>query len=456
MLRRLIALLFLPLALAGAAWAGASQESPSTVGITTFVIKGRGWGHALGMGQWGALGMAKKGFAYDRILTYYYRGTSVGPAPVQKVRVLLSEAGKVTVSSAADFSVQDAAGTIEQLPAGAYSVGAGFKLRIDPALPPVALQQPLTFLPGKAALALGKTRYRGQIQLQLVGTRLQAVNVVGLDAYVRGVVTREMPKDWPEAALEAQAVAARSYALAVRQLGGLLYPDTRSQVYGGLDAETPGGVAAVKDTKGQVVLYGGKVATTYYFSSSGGRTASYADLYPGRPAVPYLVSVADPYDVVSPYHTWGPYVFTAAELSKKLHVTGITDLVPDRPSGRPRQILALGARGQVTLPAGTVRAALGLRSSWISIGVLSLARPTGRLTAGSPIALTGVVKRVKDPVTLEQKPAGGAWEAGPALTPAADGTFSLQVAPTVTTQYRLIAGKVRTKPLRVPVAAARS
>ena len=72
MLRRLILLLALPLALVGAGWA---QPEPPTVSITTFVIKGRGWGHALGMGQWGALGMAKKGLGYNRILAHYYRGT---------------------------------------------------------------------------------------------------------------------------------------------------------------------------------------------------------------------------------------------------------------------------------------------------------------------------------------------------------------------------------------------
>ena len=450
MRRRLAFLLALPLAVAGSAWA---QQEPPTVGITTFVIKGHGWGHALGMGQWGALGMARKGFGYDRILTYYYRGTQLGQAPATSLRILLAEQKKVTVSSTAGFKVQDAARAVTDLPAGAYSIGPGFILRVDPAQPPLSLQAPVTFIPGKAALALGAARYRGRLQIQLVGKKLQAVNVVGLDAYVRGVVTREMPKDWPLAALEAQAVAARTYALAVRQMGAVIYADTRSQVYGGLDAETPGGVDAVKQTKGQVVLYGGKVATTYYFSSSGGRTAGYSELFPDRPPIPYLASVVDPYDTVSPYHNWGPVLFTAAQLSKRLHVPGVTELVPDRSSSRARQVLVTGTAGVVALPASSVRSALGLRSTWLSTGRLSLARPVGNAASGSPVTLTGTIARIKDPVALEQRPAGGAWEPGPAVKPAADGTFSIQVTPAVPTQYRLVVGKVRTKALRVNVGS---
>lgn len=450
---RLVALLVVPLVLAGAAWA---QPEPSTVGITTFVIKGRGWGHALGMGQWGALGMAKKGFSYEQILAHYYRGTEPGHVSATRIRVLVGEGKKLTVSSAVDFSVQDAAGMVQTLPAGSYSVGTRFTIRPDPAKPPVALVQPVTFLPGPSALALGKTGYRGQIQVQLVGKRLQAVNVVGLDNYVRGVVTREMPKDWPLAALEAQAVAARSYAVAVRQMGAILYADTRSQVYGGLDAETPGSVEAVQQTKGQILLYGGKVATTYYFSSSGGRTASYAKLFPDRPPIPYLVSVPDPYDSVSPYHTWGPVIFTAAQLSRLLHVPGLSELVPDRTSRRASQVLATGTNGETALSPGTVRFALGLRSTWISTGRLSLARPAESAAAGSTVTLTGSIERTKDPVSLEERPAGGEWALGPAVTPATDGSFSVQVSPTVTTQYRLVAGKVRTKPLKVTTVPAGS
>ena len=105
-----------------------------------------------------------------------------------------------------------------------------------------------------------------------------------------------MPFDWPAQALQAQAVAARSYALAnlTKDRDFDLYSDTRDQVYGGVDAEFPAASAAVTATKGKVVLYKGKVANTLFFSTSGGRTAS--SLEATGDAVPYLVSVADPYD----------------------------------------------------------------------------------------------------------------------------------------------------------------
>src|SRR5204862_305575 len=126
----------------------------------------------------------------------------------------------------------------------------------------------------------------------------------------RGVVPWEMPHDWRADALRAQAVAARSYALATLKHGETfdVYADTRDQVYGGIRAETPQTNEAVGATAGQVLTWRGRVAITYYFSSSGGRTASSVDGLPWAPRVPYLVSVPDPYDSASPNHTWGPLV----------------------------------------------------------------------------------------------------------------------------------------------------
>ena len=142
------------------------------------------------------------------------------------------------------------------------------------------------------------------------------VNVVALEAYLRGVVATEMPKDWPLEALKAQAVAARSYALA-RVLKGKpfdLYADWRSQVYGGIPAEAPRATEAVQATARQVLLYDGKVATTFFFSSSGGRTATGAEVF--GVDVPYLVSVDDHWDERSPHHAWQPRVLTGAAIKK--------------------------------------------------------------------------------------------------------------------------------------------
>ena len=122
------------------------------------------------------------------------------------------------------------------------------------------------------------------------------MNSLRLDDYVRGVVGGEMPHRWSIAALEAQAVAARSYALATLKPGKKfdLFSDTRSQVYGGIGYETPKTNLAVARTAGQVLTWNGHVATTFFFSTSGGRTADVREVWPKLGDVPYLRSVPDP------------------------------------------------------------------------------------------------------------------------------------------------------------------
>jgi SpoIID/LytB domain protein len=268
-------------------------------------------------------------------------------------------------------------------------------------------------------------------------------------------VTEEMPQDWPDAALEAQAVAARSYAIATLGVGKIVYTDQRSQVYGGIQGETTPGEQAVAKTKGQVLLYGGKVATTFFSSSSGGRTTAITDLVPGAKPVPYLIDQKDPYDSASPWHNWGPAVLTGAQLSKGLGVPGIADVTTVPANDHVRQLVVTTASGtQKTLSSAVLRGNLGLRSTFVKIGLLQLTRPAAAAAPGSPVTLTGKVRFVKSPVTLEQSVAG-VWSPGPAVTPAADGTFSITVAPLQTTVYRLSAPGVKGQPLSVPVSSAR-
>src|SRR5258708_29963856 len=98
-----------------------------------------------------------------------------------------------------------------------------------------------------------------------------------------------MPSTWAAEALKAQALAAGSYALATRRVAAPydVYSDTRSQMYLGIGQETGAATSAVDATKGQVVLYGGKIATTFFFSTSGGETASSLDIW--GTALPYLI-----------------------------------------------------------------------------------------------------------------------------------------------------------------------
>ena len=132
------------------------------------------------------------------------------------------------------------------------------------------------------------------------------------------MIPNESPPSWPKAALEAQAVASRSFALTVHVSGNGfdLYDDTRSQVYEGLESETARTNEAAEATRGQVVTYGGKIAETYFSACSGGHTESIQNVFFGPP-IPYLVGVPDPYDYYCPLHTW-TLRFCGPEISAKL------------------------------------------------------------------------------------------------------------------------------------------
>ena len=279
-----LALLSLALAsgLAGSfAAAGRGAGSPTTVTTAAaptttsgarevLVVEGHGWGHGLGLSQWGAYGYALHGWTFDRILAHYYTGTTLGTAPVAAVRVLVADERKPVVSGAAAWTIVDATGARTVLAAGRT-----LALTRTPSVDGVALTPPLT-LSSAGPLTVDGRAYRGRLTVLAAGATVQVVDVVALEAYVKGVVPAEMPSGWPAAALQAQAVAARSYALANLQKGRPydLYGDSRSQVYGGVAAETPTAVAAVASTGGRVVLWGGRVAVRGGLTSTAARPAT--------------------------------------------------------------------------------------------------------------------------------------------------------------------------------------
>ena len=450
-MRRTLLLVSVLLLVAGSAAHARSSAQPVPQGAATFVVTGHGWGHGVGLSQWGAYGYAQKGFDYEKIVLHYFPGTELGDAPVSRVRVLLTSGVKtLTVNSTVDFKVRDGSGVVHTLSAGAYPLTTALKLRVDGQPKATALPGPLLFQPGSAALAL-KHRYRGSIQIDVNAGKLRAINMVGLEQYLYGVVPSEMPYTWHPEALKAQAIAARSYALATRRTGAFdLYPDTRSQVYLGIEHEKPSTNAAVNATAGQVVLYDGEVAKTYFFSSSGGRTASAEDVW-GEP-VPYLVSVPDPYDSISPHHDWGPFVFTGTKLAKMLKMKGqVVDLQPElNSSGRIKVLNVIGTKGTLAVPGAVLRTKMGLRSTWFSVGVLSLAGPTQTVVFGGRAKLIGVARGLTQAV-LQQRQAG-TWTDVSSVKADKDGAVSVLVKPSVTTQYRLASGKVLAASVRVPVA----
>ncbi len=452
-MRRTLLLASLLVVVAGAAAPARGHDArrSTSTGTATFVITGHGWGHGVGMSQYGAYGYAQHGFAYTKIVAHYFPGTQLGPAPLAKVRVLLgSGASTLKIGSADDFAVRDGGGVSHDVAAGAYTLTPGLKLRLLGDPKPTALPGPLLFQPGASPLALQR-RYRGAVQVDVADGKLRTINIVGLEHYLYGVVPSEMPYSWSPEALKAQAVVARSYALAVKKSGPFdLYPDTRSQMYLGLDHEKPSSNAAVDATAGKVLLYNGQVAKTYFYSTSGGRTASAQDVWGS--AIPYLVSVPDPYDTISPYHDWGPFAFTGAGLARVLHLGGrVTDLQPVvNSSGRVQSLTVDGALGSVAIKADDLRRRLNLRSTWFTVGVLALGPPDKPVVYGSQVRLGGVARGLAD-VTLQQR-AGASWEPAAQVSADKNGSVSVLVKPAVSTLYRLASGKVAAGAVRVAVA----
>ncbi|MCW2985534.1 MAG: SpoIID/LytB protein, partial [Conexibacter sp.] len=316
-------------ALAAAA-AAALVAAPGADAAGRLVVKGHGYGHGIGMSQYGALGFAQHGASYRDILGHYYEQTSVvGLTSEPDVRVLLQSGRRAVVSgvvaggsrklkATSTYSVRAASG-------GRVALYSASGRRLGTYAAPLRLAAPkagwLT-LRGPAANGTRDGRYRGALEIRPGGGGVQAVDAVDLEDYVRGVVSAESPSTWPAEALKAQAVAARSYALTTN-VGSATdgidqYADTRSQMYKGVAAEFATTDAAVAATAGQVVGQNGRPVTTYFFSTSGGHTENVEDSFIGALPQTWLKGVDDPYDSVSPRHSWGPFTFSQARVQAKL------------------------------------------------------------------------------------------------------------------------------------------
>jgi stage II sporulation protein D len=214
--------------------------------------------------------------------------------------------------------------------------------------------------------------YRGALEFR-GGTLggVNAINALDVDEYVKGVIPLESPASWPLEALKAQAVAARTYALTTSKGGAGFdhYPDTRSQVYGGAGAEQASTNKAADETAGQLVTYSGTPVATYFFSTSGGRTEDVENTSLGHEPKPWLKSVVDKYDSVSPKHRWGPIRMRYRAAGRKLQglVKGrFRGIKVVRRGSSPRIVTAdvIGSRGRTRVDGATLRARFGLYDSW--------------------------------------------------------------------------------------------
>jgi SpoIID/LytB domain protein len=355
-----------------------------------FTLRGHGFGHGHGMSQYGAYGAARQGLGYREIIGFYYPGTSWSQDDgLLRVLITADTTPDLVVSPARGLRVRDlGSGRVYPLPV--IPGVRRWRLDVDGTRSVVGY---LTsswhrYRPGGRDALVGDGRFAADEPLTLwtpsggrsYRGRLRAaspapgsadrdtVDVVSLDDYVRGVVPAEMPASWSPAAVQAQAVAARTYAAWSRAQAPHRYwhiCDTPAcQAYGGVALEDPRGDAAVAATSGLVLRYGGEPAFTQFSSSDGGWSTA--------GGAPYLVARRDPYDgfAANPVHDWTLSLSAASITSaypsigrlQRLHVTRRDG--HGEWGGRVLTVVLDGSRRDVTLSGDDFRSVFGLRSTW--------------------------------------------------------------------------------------------
>ncbi len=318
---------------------------------------GRGYGHGVGMSQYGARGRALAGQDASTILAHYYQGAALSSIdPATRVRVLvlsrwtaieghpLEIAGRVTPWTIDGVGMLFPADAQLQLtwsvaadPLGAWRVTVvapdGSLLFDGPAPPDIVVR--LATDDGRLQVLSKATRfnlYRGNLHLIATpgSSRASVVDDVSLDGYLGGVVPVEMPPSWPAAALQAQSVAARSYAARRLHPATSFFDvpdDSTSQIYRGVLAEKPATNAAIAATSGQVLVSGSIIANALFHSTGGGATESNENVFTsasGRKVVrpvSYLRGSSDrapdgsAYDASSPFATWSTGSYSLSQLS---------------------------------------------------------------------------------------------------------------------------------------------
>ena len=395
----------------------------------TFTFVGSGFGHGVGMSQWGAYGQALEGRTATQILQHYYSGTTVSPVDdSMPIRVnLLEDAptaqarGEALSPGGGSIRVVAGAATLDAAPSDVVSFSvAGTMVSVSrQGASPVAADvvrvqwaessTVVNFIGSGESFDSANHRYRyGEVDLAVVDGALQVVNTLNLHGgYLRGI--NEVPSSWPTEALNAQVIAARTFALRSVREGER--PECRchvvdtvaDQVFSGWSKEsepTFGArwVAAVDATSpsaetGLVVLHSGAPISANYFSSSGGRTESNVDGFGSTSAVPYLKSVDDRWSLAShnPFSSW-TFTRTQAAVREAFN----RDLPPDRqladveridlgsrtPGGSVRSAVAVASDGKrVTLSGSAFRQRLELPARWVGTPVVRVSGNTRYATS---------------------------------------------------------------------------
>jgi stage II sporulation protein D len=364
---------------------------------------GRGWGHGVGLSQYGAHGRALDGQPAATILAHYYKGTVLGTMADRQVRVLVLASFPATSSNPAQVYGRGGTWSIDGI-AATFPADARLKFQPTTSSGTVTWTATVTAPDGttlhsgttgpriRVRPAAGTTlqlwsrpsaydRYRGV--LRLIGgtgpsTTVNVVNELPMESYLRGVIPAEISASWPIESIKAQTIAARSYA-AYRlhpDTGTFdFFDDTRSQVYLGKLAEKAATDAAIAATAGVVVrTSAGAIANAMFHSTGGGSTEHNENVFVsstgGKIAgvVSYLRGSMDrrpdgtAYDAAGPHARWKTTTYTLAQLQawygsdSRTNVGTLVavDLDHRGVSGRLISVTLIGANGTTKKVSGDV------------------------------------------------------------------------------------------------------
>lgn len=220
---------------------------------------------------------------------------------------------------------------------------------------------------GDSVTGLENVRYRGKLNFYIKGSSLYAINEVGMQEYLYGVVPKEMVSSWEMEALKAQAIVAKNYTITNYSKhsadGFNVCKSTHCQVYGAYSAEQEKTNRSVDETEGMVMMYNGAPAEAYFHSSSGGRTESIGNMW--NYGLDYMSGVKDPYSTGTPYDNWEA-TLSASEIEQALlrynynvgTVVGIKILEVSQ-NDRVMKLGVLGTSGMKILEKDAIRTVLG-------------------------------------------------------------------------------------------------
>ncbi|MFP4446821.1 MAG: SpoIID/LytB domain-containing protein, partial [Desulfosudaceae bacterium] len=288
------------------------------------------------------------------------------------IRVLIVEdGGRVSLASGAPLCLVDRDSRRrvpfpENHAAPTVLTAAGGRLVINGR--PVNCAGPFLLRSTAKAVTVNSHRYRGFFTIWITPENtLKVVNHLDVEKYLYGVVPREIPWNWPRQALMAQAVAARTYALYVKEKSGDQPYDvkatTDSQVYGGLDAEQDPASRAVDATRGEILTFDSRLIVAYYHANSGGYTECPENVWSAR--LPYLKARPDKYSRETPGSHWS-YFLPYAEAGQQLRAYGLRPddlrkikLGETTASGRVREIIIPSDHGRRKIASNHFRLAIG-------------------------------------------------------------------------------------------------